>query len=138
MNLPAISQHAFDRARERLNWGEETLERMLERVHWLGLTAGRCCATVRRFLESKVREEGTQNGITYALIHGEVLYIFGRTPTEARSTLVTVYQVPAAIRSQLRAQRRRERQRAHRLHHPGAGQWLTSKTAAPHSEAVAA
>ena len=123
MALPVISQHAYERARERLNWGERTLERMLERVHWVGLTAGRCSAAVRRFLESKVRAEAPHKGATYGVIHGEVLFIFARTPAEVCSTLVTVYQLPGEMRTRLRAQRRREFQRAQSCCQPGARLW---------------
>jgi hypothetical protein len=134
MNAPVITRHAYERARERLNWSERTLERMLERVHWLGITSGRCSAAVRRFLESKVREETSQGGGVYAVIHGEVLFIFRRTSAEGCSTLVTLYLLPA----QLRAQRRREFQRAKRRSQHGAHLWPNRRRVEASNSGIAA
>jgi len=88
-----ITQHAFERARERLCWHRRTLARMMERVFYDGLSPDELPSRARGALNLNPDEVRS----TSCRIYGEHLFLFGRDfPDQA--DLITVYPVPREIR----------------------------------------
>jgi len=46
----AITDHAFERAKERAGWNRSTLSRMVERVFFDGVATSTPCRKIREFL----------------------------------------------------------------------------------------
>lgn len=95
-----ITEHAQQRARERLNWSRGSLERMVDRVFYFGIAVDRARGRVARYLEAA---QDTADVMVRA--YGEHLYIFAQDPLHADIALVTVYEVPVPLRPLLRKHR---------------------------------
>ena len=95
-----ITEHAQQRARERLNWSRASLERMVDRVFYFGIAVDRARGRVARYLEAA---QDTADVMVRA--YGEHLYIFAQDPLHADIALVTVYEVPVPLRPLLRKHR---------------------------------
>ncbi len=95
-----ITEHAHQRARERLNWSRASLERMVDRVFYFGIAVDQARGQVARYLASRETDDG---GIVRA--YGEHIFVFGTTAALADIALVTVFEVPLPLRSLLRKQR---------------------------------
>jgi hypothetical protein len=87
--------HACRRARERLRWHARTLERMLERVFYFGVSAEECDRSLRLYLDELPHEPG-QNVVR---VYGQLVFIFARDEAAATARLLTVYPLPAAHRA---------------------------------------
>jgi len=97
----AITDHAFDRARERLCWHRRTLARMLERVFYDGLSPDEFPPRLRAVLNLHPDE----NRPTSSRIYGEHLFLFGRDYPD-QANLITVYSVPREVRPLIHHTRR--------------------------------
>jgi len=95
-----ITEHAQQRARERLNWSRGSLERMVDRVFYFGIAVDRARGRVARYLEAA---QDTADVMVRA--YGEHLYIFAQDRLHADIALVTVYEVPVPLRPLLRKHR---------------------------------
>ena len=96
-----ISDHAIERARQRLGWSARSLRRMASRVVSVRRSADEISGVLHRYLEEQEFSSGA-----LARSYGENLFIFQRS-TAGELTLVTVWQLPAEVRGVLR--RRREK-----------------------------
>lgn len=86
-----ITQHAFDRAKERSSWSESVLERMAQRAYTDGFEPKNMKARLKRFVDSKtIKHHST------VYLHGEVLYFF------KQNLLVTLYQIPNDLKGHLK------------------------------------
>ena len=87
-----ISQHAKQRAKERLRWKLPTLKRMAGRAVEVGLGAEDVPLDVRLYLEARdarfKRDDTTR-------IHGGVVFVI------ERETLLTIFPLPAHLLRQL-------------------------------------
>jgi len=99
------TNHANERARERIGWHRRTLDRMLERVFYDGLGLGDCPRRLHEFIAASVTAEAC--GLTR--IYGEHLYVFASDRPNV-VVLKTVYPLPAALK--LTAHRARDRHNA--------------------------
>lgn len=90
--------HACQRARERLRWHARTLERMLERVFYFGVSAEACARPLRRYLDELPHEPG-QNIVR---VYGQLVFIFARDEAAATARLLTVYALPCIHRAAAR------------------------------------
>lgn len=97
--------HAYERARQRLRWHARTLERMLARVFYFGVSAEDCTRELRGYLEELPHEPG-QNVVR---VYGQLVFIFARDEAAASARLLTVYPLPGTHRAAAR--------RAHRQPH---------------------
>lgn len=98
-----ITDHAFERARERAGWKRPTLARMLERIFFDGVAASTPCRKIREFLRHyQEREPGR-----YARAYGEHVFLFARGHADDEAVLVTVLPLPHEFRVAARDARRR-------------------------------
>lgn len=85
-----VTQHAFERERERFHWRPWTLLRMAVRALRAGFAPGDAAGSLRYFLESKASAQTT----SCPFLYGENVYVFGRDGTGAGVTLLTVTARP--------------------------------------------
>ena len=86
--LTRITDHAYDRLKERNGWSRKTADRMVERVFTQGAHAHEIKGYLRPLIESKMIE-AAEKDISDIILYGDVLYVFGRA-----NTLVTMYPAP--------------------------------------------
>ena len=79
-----ISDHAYQRAKERLGWKKRTLERMAERV----LVSGTYYKDMSKSMKEYIARLECKTGRTY-IVYGEHLYSFDG------DALITVFKVHA-------------------------------------------
>jgi len=98
----AISEHAIERAKERVGWNRSALGRMLERVFYDGISASTPCRKIREFLSSYQSPDLNR----FARAYGEhvLLFSWGSVPDEA--VLVTVLQLLHDLRPAAREAKR--------------------------------
>lgn len=84
-----ITNHAYKRARERLRWSKDTLDRMVVIVYREGIIIENTVGTLRGYLNT-LEEEGDIR------IHGENLFVF------SDRVLLTVYPLPSKYRKLMR------------------------------------
>jgi hypothetical protein len=90
------SRHAILRARERVHWTQQALERMIERAYYVGIEPDDCPRGLREYLHSLCHEfRGS-----IAKLYGEFVYVFCPTPEGDSMALVTLYQLDFAKRRQ--------------------------------------
>ena len=86
-----ITEHAKERARERLSWNAETLQKMAQRAFDLGFKPKDLKAAIKRYVDLK----GMQyHSTTY--VYGEVMYVFRQLQ------LITVYLIPNKMKGSLK------------------------------------
>ncbi len=98
----AITDHAFERAKERVGWNRSALARMLERVFYDGIAATTSCKRVSEFLSSYEVPDPSR----FARAYGEHVFLFTRTDAPDSAVLVTVLRLPHELREPIRAARR--------------------------------
>ena len=97
------TDHACQRARERLRWHHRTLVRMLERVFYDGLGPKDCSRRLHAFVAAKTAAKPA--GLVR--IYGEHLFLFTRDdPDEV--VLLTVYSIPSELRTAAHQARRNQ------------------------------
>lgn len=92
-----ITEHARQRANERLGWSMCTLDRMLERIFHFGLAPEKAPARLARFLTHLQDGAGAM-----VRAYGQHVFIFQHVEDHADIALVTVYLVPTDLRPLLR------------------------------------
>lgn len=90
----AITDHAFERARERAGWNRGALSRMLERVSYDGVAASTPCRKIREFL----RHYQDESPGRFARAYGEHVFLFARDAAADTAVLVTVLPLPHELR----------------------------------------
>ena len=91
-----LTEHAIERARQRLGWRPATTRRMIARVADRGLGIKRTRGALRRYLEQK-RAPGVA-----LWTYGEHVFVFRWEETTRSLYLVTVWQLPLPLRPALR------------------------------------
>lgn len=89
-----LTEHAIERAWQRLGWTAGSLHRMVERVVAFGLSEADTGGALRRYLEEHRAPDSVVR--TY----GEHIFIFRRDTDDL--FLVTVWQIPCELRPALR------------------------------------
>ena len=84
-----ITQHAYDRARERLSWKPSTLDRMTERAFIEGVRPKYTRGQLRAYIDMKRERYKDARNVR---LHGEVIYFF------RGKRLITLYQLPTELR----------------------------------------
>ena len=98
----AVTDHAFERAKERAGWSRSALCRMLERVFYDGVAASTPCGKIRKFLRHYQEEWPGR----FARAYGEHVFLFARGGAYDESVLVTVIPLPHELRAAARDARR--------------------------------
>jgi hypothetical protein len=86
------TRHAQLRARQRIGWHHRSLERMLERVFYAGLSADECGDVLHDYLDSRQLD-----GALLPRIYGEHLFLFNRAAAD-EVVLLTVYRLPSEFK----------------------------------------
>ncbi len=87
--LPVPSDHAIERAKERLGWSESALRRMIPRIMERGLWQDQTRGELRLYLDA--RSDGYANG-SVCVVFAEHLFVL------QGGTLVTVLRLPKELR----------------------------------------
>ena len=89
LNMLKVSGHAYKRARERIHWNRNALNKMSVLAYTNGLRRYELKGRLKHFINELVEDTEKKPQIR---IYGEVLYIF------RHQTLVTLYQIPSDLR----------------------------------------
>lgn len=87
---PRPTQHAIERAKERLGWNEATLRRMLPKVVARGVDYRDTRGKLRRYLDGQACLHHKGNATR---IHGHHIFVM------QGEVLVTVYELPKEFRN---------------------------------------
>lgn len=88
-NSIQITDHAYDRMKERLGWSRKAGERMAQKAYLEGQTHGETRGSLHRFLDGVFLSHGNANNLR---IYGEALFVF------CGNKLITVYALPTRYR----------------------------------------
>jgi hypothetical protein len=88
-----VTQHAIERARERLSFNAQVLLKMARRAFFCGIAYEDTRGALHNFLDKYWDAQTKGNHVR---IYGEVIYVF------AKNKLLTVYQIPCKVRRILR------------------------------------
>jgi hypothetical protein len=83
-----ITDHAFERAKERLSMNKAAFVRVAERAYLKGIGAKHVSGNLKRYLNGRF----LQSKIGNIVVHGENLFMF------KKNLLITVYQLPNNLR----------------------------------------
>lgn len=92
-----ITNHAYERAKERLRWSPTVLDKMAEKAFHDGVRHSDTKGSLNRFITSIWFDYKNCNNIR---IHGENMFFF------AGETLITLYQLPNNFKKHIRLTRR--------------------------------
>ena len=92
LNMLKVSGHAYKRARERVRWSRNALNKMSVLAYTNGLRRYELKGKLRHFIDDLLIGSAKKPQIR---IYGEVIYIF------RNQTLVTLYQIPSELRKHL-------------------------------------
>jgi hypothetical protein len=97
-----LTEHAYERAKERLGLSRAAALRLAARAYERGVRADDVGGDAREYLDRIGIEHKTT-----AIVYGEVVYSFGSLP-DGTPALVTTFQAPPELKALfLRAQKRR-------------------------------
>ena len=88
-NKLEISNHAYKRARQRISWNRNALNRMTVLAYTCGIRRYQLKGRLKHFINDQMAGYDKPSVIR---IHGEIMYIF------RHQTLVTLYQLPSDLR----------------------------------------
>lgn len=91
-----ITEHAYDRMKERLGWNKKAADRMAPKAFRKGIRHGETRGSLHRYLDSIWFSH--QNA-TDMRIYGQAIFIF------RGKTLITVYEMPQKYRKMQQSQR---------------------------------
>ncbi len=106
-----ISNHAYERLKERNSWSKKAVDRMAGKIYETGITA----RDVKGYLKDwflKKQLEAPSN--TIHILYGDVAYVFQKSTREKAPILITAYPAPTknAIERVRNGARRSDRTRA--------------------------
>jgi len=84
-----LTAHAIQRAAERLNLGESSLQRLADTALLSGLMHNECQGKLRRYIDKLFLENRTANNIR---IYGDNVFLF------ASAILITVFPLPQIMK----------------------------------------
>ena len=99
-NKLVISNHAYKRARQRISWSRNALNKMSVLAYTNGLRRYELKGKLRHYTDDLLIGSAKKPQIR---IYGEVIYIF------RNQTLVTLYQIPSELRKHLIYQRNKKK-----------------------------
>ena len=76
-----ITDHAYDRMKERLGWNKKAGARMAQKAYINGVTHGATRGSLHRYLDSVYL---AYHNASQMRIYGEALFIFNALPTKYR------------------------------------------------------
>ena len=91
-NKLVISDHAYKRARQRISWSRNALNRMTVMAYTCGIRRHELKGMLKHYTDDLMQGYSKRPEIR---IYGEFIYIF------RNQTLVTLYQVPCELRKHL-------------------------------------
>lgn len=91
-NKLVISSHAYKRARQRISWSRNALNRMTVLAYTCGIRRYQLKGRLKHYTDELMEGYSKRPEIR---IYGEFIYIF------RNQTLVTLYQVPCELRKHL-------------------------------------
>ncbi len=104
-----VTDHAYDRLKERNNWSRGTVDRMAPKIFKLGVRAHEVKGYLKAWVEKKQAE--AKNDEIY-LLYGDIVYLY-HSPTDRAAKLITAFSAPTknALDRIKNGQRRSERTR---------------------------
>ena len=91
--LISVTNHAYDRAKQRLSWKNNVLYKMAEKAYLEGIKHSDTKGTLNRYITKLFMEHKTANNIR---IYGENIFFF------SHNILITIYQLPNNVKKKLR------------------------------------
>ncbi|RXK57545.1 hypothetical protein ESA94_20315 [Lacibacter luteus] len=88
-----ITEHAYDRAKERLGWDRKATNRTVMKAYVAGLQHKRLAPKLKRYVDGLFMQKELCNNIR---IYGQVVFLF----TDNR--LITLYQLPNELKPLLK------------------------------------
>ncbi len=82
-----ITDHAYQRAKERIGLKPRSLERMLSRIHQYGITPFHAKGALFCYMMARAEDSASTSG-NQPIIYGNHMYLF------SNHTLITVYPLP--------------------------------------------
>lgn len=89
-SIMIITNHAYERAKERLGWTQKVLEKMSSKALSEGIRHSDTKGRLNKYITATYFSYKTANNIR---IYGENVYLFDK------DVLITVYQLPNNLRS---------------------------------------
>lgn len=93
LNPVAITEHAYERAKERLSWKSKVLDKMAEKAFLKGIKHKDTKGSLNKYVTSLWFKYKHANNIR---IYGENIYFF------SDNTLITIYQLPNNLRKHVK------------------------------------
>lgn len=94
----SITEHAYDRMKERLGWNRKAGERMAQKAFVQGITHGETRGSLHRYLDGIFLSYNNANNMK---IYGEAIFIF------RNDKLITVYALPTKYRKYMAESKRK-------------------------------
>lgn len=79
-----ISNHAYERVKERFGWSKDVLDKMMDRVFEKGISHSQTKTHLHKYISGLMLRHGSSN----VKIYGENIFFF------KRDTLTTLYRLP--------------------------------------------
>jgi hypothetical protein len=100
MNKVILTNHAYDRMKERVGIGKKAADRLSEKAYAAGIDRNSVKGRLQKYIESKELRNSSK-----CKIYGEMVYCFSDNCEGA--ILMTVFWIPTSLRKQaLGAQRK--------------------------------
>lgn len=100
-----VTDHAYDRMRERFRIKKDSAYKMAIRAWEQGLKLGDLTGRLHRYVLSKIK--AYHDKATHVRIYGELVYVFCRNQ-EGDMILVTVYGVPQDLKASAIGRQKKE------------------------------
>lgn len=88
MEKPEATDHAYNRAKERFSWKKKTLDRMMRKAYYEGITHADTVGTLNSYITDLWSQYERANNIR---IYGENIYLF------RFNKLITLYRLPTEL-----------------------------------------
>lgn len=111
-----VSQHAYDRAKERLGFNKKAIENAARKALEKGIRHSETTGQIYKYIANKTKSYMTSG--SDVRIYGEIVYYFVRhgdkRSPDAKYDLVTVYGLPKRLKPNAFKIQRRKKQRMQR------------------------
>jgi len=88
-----VTNHAEDRAKERLGWNKHAIKRMAERAYETGISHADTDGKLRKYFDKLFLMEHQANNVR---IYGQVVYLF------SDNRLITLFMIPKNIEKSIK------------------------------------
>ena len=102
-----ITDHAYDRAKERCGWNKATLDRMTKKALDYGISHKNVMGSLRKWIDYVYLSHCNANGFK---IYGEWLFLFKTENHFQNETLITIYQIPNKYKNTIHKMKEKERE----------------------------